>query len=125
MVKTLEDYIKEFDTYCKARGWENENIRGLLLSLHIELGELSEHFQWVNDDFSLKRVDRQKVGEEVVDVFNYLIRFISKMDIDFEKVWEEKMKKLETKYPAKLMKSRSGGKKYMQRKTAYRRKGIN
>ena len=50
----------------------------------------------------------QAVGEEIADVFAYVLSFASTMDIDLSSAFAEKMKKNAVKYPAAQFRGRFG-----------------
>lgn len=106
----------------RGDGWQKSNreTKSLLLSAFIEMGELSEKFQWHGIEYVPEtEEEKKKVAYELVDVFNYLFMFIETCGIDFPKYYFEKMKKLEEKYPVKDMKV-LGDDEYLRRKEAYR-----
>ena len=71
---------------------------------HLEVGELSELFQWKGEvqpglpGWSDK--DRTHLGEEMSDVLLYLIRLADRCEIDLALAAREKLKKNAAKYPA-------------------------
>ena len=107
---------------ARGEGWKKSNreTKSLLLSAFIELGELSEKFQWHGIEYVPKTdEEKKKVAYELVDVFNYLFMFIETCKIDFPKYYFDKMKKLEEKYPAEEMHV-LGDDEYLRRKEVYR-----
>ena len=84
------------------------------MALSVECSELLEIFQWLTEDQSNQIKNDpamlSKVEDEVADIFVYLLRIISKTDIDLEKVVLNKMNKNAEKYPIEL--SRGNSKKY-------------
>ena len=71
------------------------------MALSVEASELVEIFQWLKES-DLKQVDKEKVADEIADIFFYLIRISQKMNIDIEKSFYKKMIKNVKKYPIKL-----------------------
>ena len=58
-------------------------------------------------DSDIKKVDKQKVADELADIFFYLVRISQKMNIDIEKSFHKKMLINIKKYPVKLAKGNS------------------
>ena len=78
--KALKDFSVE-------RDWEKfHNPKNLSMALSVEVSELVEIFQWVNDggeNIAIK--ERNKIEEEIADIFNYLVKLVDILDIDLEK----------------------------------------
>jgi len=64
--------------------------------------------------------EKKSIAFEIVDIINYLFRLANKSDIDIEKYWDMKMKKLEEKFPNGI-----DGQGYKKVKEDYRRSGKN
>lgn len=99
MAKSLQDYTEIMDKFYDARQWHHNDPNQLLSSLHIELGELAEHFQWQSSFKQLSETERTELGYEFVDVFIYFLRLAENSGIDIEKYFDEKLPKLEKKFP--------------------------
>jgi len=82
------------------------------MALIVEAGELAEHFQWLTQEESFNLVNEklEAVGEELADIFVYLVRLADQLDIDLSEVVERKIGLNELKYPAD--KVRGSAKKY-------------
>lgn len=122
---TFNELKNEMVSFVEARGdwWINNNkeSKSLLLSAFIELGELSEKFQWKASNYVPKNdEERQEIAYELVDVFNYLFMFIHICGIDFPKEYFVKMEKLAKKFPIEV-----SGSKYFKVKETYRKSGKN
>ena len=64
------------------RDWEQfHDSKNLALALSIEAAELNELFLWKKDDES-ESVDREKLKDELADVFAYAIMLAGKHDLD-------------------------------------------
>ena len=99
------------DKFIDDRDWNKfHSPKNLAMALIVECGELVEIFQWLNekdsDDFELK----QKIQEEVADIFIYLLRIVKKFNIDIESATIAKINKNSLKYP--IEKSKGNSKKY-------------
>ena len=98
-LKKINQKIKSF---VKARDWDQfHSPKNLSMALSVEASELVEIFQWLKES-DLKQVDKEKVADEIADIFFYLIRISQKMNIDIEKSFYKKMIKNVKKYPIKL-----------------------
>ena len=116
---TMVDFVER-----RGDGWKKHNKRtkNLLLSVFIELGELSEKFQWQDIDYLPKdEKERKEIAYELVDVFNYLFMFIEMCGIDFPQAYFEKMTELEKKFPVDM----EWGDKCYEVKENYRKSGKN
>jgi len=65
----------------------------LAKSLVIEASELLELFQWSND------VDKERLSEELADVFVYALLLLNEYNLDFNDIILNKIEKNEKKYP--------------------------
>ena len=93
---------KRLEKFAKDRDWEQfHNPKNLSMALSVEVAELVEIFQWSNSGGldEIKDLDkRKKIEEEVADIFVYLIKISDKLDLDLEKVINEKIDKNLLKY---------------------------
>ena len=105
-LKKINQKIKSF---VKARDWDQfHSPKNLSMALSVEASELVEIFQWLKEsDLKLKKVDKEKVADEIADIFFYLVRISQKMNIDIEQSFHKKMIKNIKKYPVKLSKGKS------------------
>src|SRR5712691_2511587 len=81
-IDVLRTRIREF---AEARDWEKfHSPKNLCMALIAEVGELTEHFQWLSEKKSLRVADKEKkkIAEELGDVFIYLIRLSDRLGID-------------------------------------------
>ncbi len=102
-MKDLEAKIKK---YLQDRGWDTLRPADLAKSIAIESGELLELFQWENLSLEEVKKNKEKVAiikNELADVFIYCIDMAVLLGIDTEKTIREKLRIIEKKYPAKLM----------------------
>ncbi len=111
----LQKLNADIESFVSERDWDQfHSVKNLSMALSVESSELLEIFQWMTEqDSNNVKADSkiiQKVEDEVADIFVYLMRIVSKTDIDLEKVVRAKMKKNAEKYPASVVKGSS--KKY-------------
>ncbi len=99
-IKGLREDVAKF---IKERQWTKYHIpKDLSMAISIEASELMELFLWkqltatdVIKDPSLK----EKVGDEIADIFIYLLSLVNALDFDLSDVVSTKIAKNRTKYP--------------------------
>ena len=103
----MEKVQKEIRLFNAERDWDQfHSPENLAKSISIEAGELLECFQW-GDDYK-----KDKVCEELADVFNYCFLLADKIGVDPERIILEKLEKTRQKYPVE--KARGTSKKYTE-----------
>jgi NTP pyrophosphatase (non-canonical NTP hydrolase) len=89
----------EVSKFVNERKWDKyHSPKNLSMALSVEASELVEIFQWKNDQ-NISDTDKNKVEDEIADIFFYLIRLSQKMNIDIEKSFYKKLEKNKIKYP--------------------------
>ena len=83
-IAALTAEIREF---ARERDWEQfHDPKSLILALVGEVGELAELFQWLPADGAAAHFEnaarKHRAGEEISDVFTYLLRLADVLDID-------------------------------------------
>jgi dCTP diphosphatase len=109
----LKNLAKTLEQFAVERDWNQfHSPKNLSMALSIEAAELMEEFQWLTEEQSanLSLEKLAKVKDEIADVFNYLVRLSSKLDIDLFAAADEKIRKNGIKYP--VGKARGNAKKY-------------
>lgn len=111
----LQKLNQDIEHFVSEREWDQfHSVKNLSMALSVESSELLEIFQWMSEEDSnhIKNNSQVmgKIEDEVADIFVYLLRIISKTDIDLEQVVRNKMSKNAQKYPVE--KSRGNSKKY-------------
>lgn len=107
---TLKDFQQQINLFVTRRDWKQfHNPKDLALSLTLEATEVLEHFQWKNEQEIADYLKKNKkaVGEELADVFYWTLLLSYYLDIDLEKIFAEKMRQNEKKYPVKKVKGKS------------------
>ena len=98
------------EEFRDERDWgQFHDSKNLALALSIEAAELNELFLWKNESDS-EGVDRQRLREELADVFAYAIMLAGRHDLDFLDIVKEKIKKNAKKYP--VQDSKGSSRKY-------------
>lgn len=105
----IEDVTKKLLAFRKARDWNQfHNPKDIALSLVLEAAEVLEHFQWKNKEEVEKYAKEHKedIGEELADVFNWVLLLSHDLGIDIAVAAKKKIKKNEKKYPIAKAKGR-------------------
>lgn len=101
-IAELNNFVKEFR---KARGWAKYNDPyDLAAALSVEAGEILELLLWGKDqDFKAIIASepklKEKLGEELVDVFSYVLILADTIGVDLTRAFFAKMEKNSKKYP--------------------------
>jgi NTP pyrophosphatase (non-canonical NTP hydrolase) len=96
---------EELVRFREERGWERFHTpKNLALGIAVEVGELLEHFQWLDeaelDDHMSRR--RSDVAEEIADVAIYLIQLASVLGISLPDALRAKLALNAERYPVSL-----------------------
>jgi len=116
--------VEHIAGFNKKRGWSPE-AGDIAKSIVIEASELLEKYQWSETNLVRKsslanKKNIEEIGEEVADVFWYLVTFCKKENIDLLAVSMDKLKKNEVKYPESKFKKGHNEKFYISQKRKYR-----
>lgn len=104
MQEKLTEKLIEFRN---ERDWEQfHDSKNLAVALSLEASELLELFLWTKDG-KLPENKRDKLKDEVADVFAYLLLIAEKHQLDLEQITLEKIAKNAAKYPAEKAKGTS------------------
>lgn len=105
----MEKLINALKDFRDERDWTQfHNAKDLALALSIEAGELLETFLWKD----AAAADKEKVKEELADVFSFAFLLAEKYGFDVEEIVLEKIRKNAEKYPTD--KARGNAKKYTE-----------
>lgn len=103
----IDNITKELIKFRNERDWEQfHNPKDLSLAINVESSELLELFLWKDAN----EADKEKVKEELADVFAYAFLLAEKYKLDVSEIVLEKIKKNGEKYP--VGKSKGNAKKY-------------
>lgn len=90
----IKELIDQMHQFVQSKGWYTETsprpqtLKNLAISLVLESCEVLEQFQW-SDHHS----DKEKLAEELADVFLYLLQISSLANIDLEQATLHKLAK--------------------------------
>jgi NTP pyrophosphatase (non-canonical NTP hydrolase) len=106
-IQILTDELVKFRD---ERNWSQfHNTKDLALAISIEAAELNELFLWKTNEES-ESVDRNKLKEELADIFAFSLLLAGKHGFDVKEIVLEKIKKNGEKYPVE--RSKGTAKKY-------------
>lgn len=95
--------------FRKDRDWEQfHKPKDLALSLVLEVAEVLEHFQWKSDEEikEYAKVNKDEIGKELADVFNWVVLLSHDLDIDILEAAESKIDENGLKYPVEKAKGK-------------------
>jgi NTP pyrophosphatase (non-canonical NTP hydrolase) len=103
----IQEIIDELITFRNERDWEQfHNPKDLAVAISIEAGELIEQYLWKKPN----EANRDKVKEELADVFAYAFLLADKYDFNVKEIVLEKIQRNGEKYPVE--KAKGTAKKY-------------
>lgn len=113
--QSLTDLQRQIRKFCDERDWDQfHNAKDLSISLALEAAEVLEHFQWKNAAEIAEHIEKNRsdVGEELADVFYWVLLLANKTGVDLLDAFQKKMDKNEIKYP--IEKAKGSHKKYTE-----------
>lgn len=103
----MNEIIEALLKFRNDRDWEQfHNAKDLALAINVEAAELLEVFLWKE----AKDVNKDKVKEELADIFAYAFLLADKYQFDVKDIVFEKIQKNGEKYPVE--KAKGNAKKY-------------
>jgi len=106
----IRELIDLLETFRDERDWAQfHDSKNLALALSIEAAELNELFLWKKDAES-EAVDKQRLREELADVFAYALMLAGRHGLDVSQIVKEKIALNAQKYPVES--SRGSSAKY-------------
>ncbi len=114
-ITTMDELLNTLRQFAAERDWDQfHSPKNLSMALAVEASELLEIFQWMQESESLapNAVTRERIAEELADVFVYCLLMSNKLDIDLLQAAQSKMRKNAEKYPADKVKG--SNKKYTE-----------
>ena len=98
----LNNLQEQLRTFADERDWgQFHTPKNLSMALSVESSELVEIFQWLTPEQSIQIMNSDQadhVGEEVADIMIYLARFCDQLNIDLNKVVQDKIVKNSIKH---------------------------
>lgn len=112
--KTTGELIQLVQNFCEARDWDQfHNPKDLAIGISTEANELLDLFRFKNEEQMQEIFNspkREKVEEELADVFFFVLRFAQMNHIDLAEILANKIEKNGRKYPVE--KAKGSNKKY-------------
>ena len=112
----VDNLLAKINQFSEVRDWNQfHSIKNLTMALSVESSELVEIYQWMSEIESNdinNEIIKNKTSEELADIFLYLLRISSKLNIDLEAVTLQKLLINEKKYP--IESSKGNSKKYTE-----------
>ena len=106
----IRELIDLLESFRDERDWAQfHDSKNLALALSIEAAELNELFLWKKDAES-EAVDKQRLREELADVFAYALMLAGKHGLDVSQIVKDKIALNGKKYPVES--SRGSSAKY-------------
>ncbi len=86
---TIAELFDHFLNIAEENDWRQFHTpKNLASAISVEAGELLEHFQWLSDgDFP---ADIEAAGDEIADIFMYLVALCDRLDLDLEQLIQKK-----------------------------------
>jgi NTP pyrophosphatase (non-canonical NTP hydrolase) len=106
----IQEITNELVKFRNERDWAQfHDTKNLAVALSIEAAELNEIFLW-KDVKESDLVDKEKIKEELADVFAYAFLLAKKQGLDVKQIVLDKIKRNGEKYP--VDKAKGSAKKY-------------
>lgn len=106
-----QDEIREaLRRFAAEREWEQFHTpKNLVMALAGEVGEVIEHFQWLdpNESQALTEKSRELVALELADVYLYLLRLADVLELDLNEAARRKLAINAERYPADKVRGRA------------------
>ena len=103
----ITEIIEKLVAFRDEREWKQfHDTKNLATALSIEVAELNELFLW-KDVAASEDVDKERIKEELADVFAYAFLLAEKHGLDVKTIVLDKIKRNGEKYPVEKAKGSS------------------
>jgi NTP pyrophosphatase (non-canonical NTP hydrolase) len=110
IMSDITEIIEKLVAFRDDRDWKQfHDTKNLATALSIEVAELNELFLW-KDVAASEDVDKERIKEELADVFAYAFLLAEKHGLDVKTIILDKIKRNGEKYPVE--KAKGSAKKY-------------
>ena len=109
VMKDLEELKNKVRSFCEERDWDQFHTpKELAIGLVTESSELLELFRFLMpsqvEELMKDSSKREKVEDELADIFFFLLRFSQLYQVDLLQAFENKISKTSKKYPIEKFK---------------------
>jgi len=94
---TLKEVQQFIEATCKERGWDKRPVADKMLLMTEEVGEVAKALRKELQMGAEKPENTDHLGEELVDVLNYVADLATTFDIDLELAFRNKWAKNATR----------------------------
>ena len=104
MADKFEDVRQKVLNFRNERDWTRfHDPKNLAEAISIESSELLENFLWktVSESKSIDDAGKESIGQEIADIFIYLIYLCEELNIDMLEEATKKLKINEKRFPSK------------------------
>lgn len=109
----IEQITNALIKFRDARDWKQfHDSKNLSNAISIEAAELNELFLWKNDLNDIENVSKERLAEELADVFSFAFLLAEKNNLNVKEIVLNKIEQNNKKYP--IEKSKGISKKYDQ-----------
>lgn len=100
----IANFTEAVRVFSQERDWEQfQDPKSLLLALMGEVGEVAELVQWTRESEVLDEFHtperKERIGDELADVFIYLVRLADVLGVDLGAAAEAKLARNELRFP--------------------------
>ena len=107
----IEKITEALSKFRDERDWNQfHDSKNLAMAISIEAAELNELFLWKNSIDDIENVSKEKLAEELADVFSFAFLLASKNNLNVKDIVLDKIRKNNEKYP--VAKAKGTAKKY-------------
>ena len=111
MKTDIQEITSQLLQFRDAREWAQfHDSKNLAAALSIEAAELNELYLWKNDLKEIENVSKERLAEELADVFSFAFLLADKNGLDVKQIVLDKIKQNNEKYP--VDKAKGTAKKY-------------
>jgi dCTP diphosphatase len=107
----IDELMAALDAFVAERNWAQFHApKNLVMALAAEVGELTEHFMWLDAERSDRLSDEERgaVAAEVGDVLIYLLHLCRRLGIDPVEAATTKLDAARAKYPPERFRAPDG-----------------
>ena len=111
MKKDIQTITEALIKFRDARDWKQfHDSKNLALALSLEAAELNELFLWKTAPEDIESVSKERIAEELADVFSFAFLLAEKHQLDVKEIVLNKIAENDKKYP--VDKAKGTAKKY-------------